>query len=222
MSVPPDTELLAFDGFRLLRGARFLEARSAAANEIMRRHRAGEIKETWDNTFYFPHPADADLGQSLIGSRRLPELGPGVPVASWVLARFRRIAPEYLPAQWSIVSDGGGYSFDFYVLRGEDPVAWLQLQGGMNVVFLLGEVMEQSLVKRLSDLLLAVLLERPTEIAACSVEVIDPDWQIESDYYQPTPSEESAIAMAGTARSISVQRTSVRFLKRIETGSHQG
>ena len=122
MNLPDDSQLLEFGGFCLLSGARFLDARNSAANEIMRRHRAGEIKETWDNIFYFPHPADADLGESLIGSGRLPELGPGVPVASWVVARFRRIAQEYLPAQWSIVSDGGGYSFDFYVLRGEEPV----------------------------------------------------------------------------------------------------
>ncbi len=191
MSVPDDSQLLEFGGFRLLSGARFIDARNSAANEIMRRHRAGEIKETWDNIFYFPQPADTDLEESLIGSGRLPELGFGVPVASWVLARFRRIAPEYFPDRSAIVSDGGGYSFDFYVLRGDDPVGWLQLQGGMNGVSLIGEVMEQSLVKKLSDLVLAVLLDRPTEIAACSVEVIDPDWQIEPDYYQPTPTEES-------------------------------
>ena len=191
MSVLDDAHSLEFGGYRLLPGARFLKDRAAAANEIMRRHMAREIKETWDNTFYFPHPAEADLGESLIRSGSLPELGRGVPAASWVLARFRRIAPEYLPAEWAVVSDGGGYSFDFYVLRGEDPVAWLQLQGGMNGVFLLGEVIEQSLVKTLSDLVLALLLDRPTETAACKVEAIDPEWQIEPDYYQPTPSEES-------------------------------
>ena len=191
MSVPDDPQLLEIGGFRLLCGAQFLDARNAAANEIMRRHRSGEIKETWDNIFYFPHPADADLGESLTGSGRLPELGSGVPVASWALARFRQIAPGYFPDQSSIVSDGGGYSFDFYVLRGDEPVGWLQLQGGMDGVVLIGEVMEQSLVKKLSDLVLAVLLDQPTEIAACTVEVIDPGWEIEPDYYQPIPNEES-------------------------------
>ena len=191
MSVPDDSQLLELGGFRLLCGARFLDARHSAANEIMRRHRAGEIKETWDNIFYFPHPADVDLGESLKGTGRLPDLGPGVPIASWVLARFRRIAPGYFPEQSSIVSDGGGYSFDFYVLRGDDPVGWLQLQGGMNGVLLLGEVREKSLVERLSDLVLAIPSGSPTEIAACTVEVIDPGWEIEPDYYQPTPNEES-------------------------------
>jgi hypothetical protein len=191
MNVPDDSQLLESGGFRLQSGARFLDARNSAANEIMRRHRAGEIKETWDNIFYFPHPADADLGESLIGSGRLPELGSGVPIASWILVRFRRIAPEYFPDQSAIVSDGGGYSFDFYVLRGEEPVGWLQLQGGMDGVLLLGEVKDTSLTEILSDLVLATLLDRPTEIAACTVEVIDLGWEIEPDYYQPTPSEES-------------------------------
>lgn len=191
MSVPDDAQIVEIGGFRLLCGARFLDARQSAANEIMRRHVAGEISETWDNTFYFPHPAEADLGESLIGSGRLPEIGPGIPVASWVLARFRRIAPGYFPDQSSIVSDGGGYSFDLYVLRGEEPVGWLQLQGGMNGVFLIGEIREKSLVKKLSNFVIGVLLESPTEIAACSVEVIDPGWEIEPDDYQPIPNDES-------------------------------
>ncbi len=191
MSVPSDAQLVDIGGFRLLCGAWFLDARRSAANELMRRYMAGEIKETWDNRFYFPHMLQADLEEPLIGSGRLPEIGPGVPVASWVLARFRRIAPDYFPDQASIVSDGGGYSFDFYVFRGEDPVAWLQLQGGMNGVVLIGEVREQSLSRCLSDLVLALLLDRPSEIAAYTVEVIDPYWEIEPDDYQPTPTEES-------------------------------
>lgn len=191
MTVTYDEQPIEIGDFRLLCGARFLDARRSAANEIMRCYTAGEIKETWDNVFYFPHQAEADLGEALIGSGRLPELGPGVPVASWVLARLCQIAPGYFPDQSSTVSDGGGYSVDFYVLRGEEPVAWLQLQGGMNGVFLLAEVRETSLADRLPDFVLAMLLDRPSEIAACTVEVIDPGWEIEPAYYQPTPSEES-------------------------------
>ena len=191
MSVRDDEEDLEVGGFRLLSGARILDAHRRAANEIMRRHVAGESNETWDNTFYFPHRAEADLAESLTDSGRLPEIGPGVPVASCVLARFRQIAPGYFPDRSSIVSDGGGYSFDLYVLRGEQPVGWLQLQGGMNGVFLLGEALEKSLTKTLSDLVLAALLERPNEIAACTVEVIDPGWEIEPDLYHPTPTDES-------------------------------
>lgn len=191
MIVPPDAEILGLGGFRFFRGDRFLEARASAANEIMRRHTAGESKETWDNIFYFPHRADADLGESLNESGKLPEMGPGVPVASWVLARLRRVAPEFIPARSSIVSDGGGYSYDLYVLRGEEPVAWLQLQGGMNEVSLLGEARDQSLAESLADLVLTLLVDRPTDLAACRVEVTDPDWEIEPDYYLPTPTEES-------------------------------
>ena len=98
MSVPDDTQIVEISGFRLLCGAQFLDARNAAANEIMRRHRSGEIKETWDNTFYFPHPADVDLGESLKGTERLPDLGPGVPIASWVVALFAGLLPDTSPS----------------------------------------------------------------------------------------------------------------------------
>ncbi len=191
MSVTDDAQLFEVGGFRLLRGDRFIEARASAANEIMRRYTAGDAKETWDYIYYFPHTMQADLAESLIESGWLPEAGPGVPVASWVLARLRRIAPGYVSDRSLIVSDGGGYSFDFYVLRGEDPVAWLQLQGGMNGVDLLGEVSEPTQFESLTNLLLATLLDQPTEIAVCTFEVIDPDWQVEPDYYEPTPSEQS-------------------------------
>lgn len=191
MHIPSDTLLLEFSGFRLLRGDRFVDARHSAANEIMWRHRAGEAQETWDNIFYFPHTLAADLDEALIESGRLPDLDAAVPVASWVLARLRRIAPEYIPERSSIVSDGGGYSYDLYLLRGETPIGWLQLQGGMGGVALLGSVGEQPLVEAMPVLLIEVLLDRPTEVSPCIVEVADPDWEFEPDYYRPTPDEES-------------------------------
>lgn len=191
MLIPPDTLVLEFSGFGLLRGDGFLDARRSAANEIMRRHRAGETQEMWDNVFYFAHRMDADLDEPLIGSGRLPDLGVGVPVASWVLARLRRIAPDFIPEQASIVSDGGGYSCDFYLLRGETPVGWLQLQGGMGGVSLLGDVGEPTLAEIIPPLLIDVLLDRPTEVAPCLIEAADPDWDFEPGYYRPTPDEHS-------------------------------
>ena len=191
MSFPSDALALEFSGFRLLRGDRFLEARRAAVNEIMRRYQAGETRETSDNVFYFPHMMEVDLDEFLARSGRLPDLGPDVPVASWVLGRLRRIAPEYIPERSSTVSDGGGYSYDFYLLRGETPIGWLQLQGNMGGVPLLGQIGEPALGESIAAPLIDILLDRPTEVAPCLVEVFDPDWTFEPDYYRPTPDEDS-------------------------------
>ena len=56
-----------------------------------------------------------DLDEAFQSSGHLPDLN-GAPIASWVLARLRRLIPA-IPAWSDEQNDGGGFCFDFDVQK---------------------------------------------------------------------------------------------------------
>jgi hypothetical protein len=127
-------------------------------------------------------------------ARAVPENLGRAPVASWVLARLAHLLRGQLGRGGAgrQTHDGGGYAFDFLILREEGtPVGSVQVQGDMEGVVLLGGCAEGQDPAEVVDQLAQVLGREPGRVAVCRVEVTDPEWKEDPFAYRPVPNDES-------------------------------
>lgn len=139
----------------------------------------------------FPCDVEHYLDEDLSSSPELPSEIGNAPIASWVLARLRKIAPFEIPEEYEEGVDGGGYVFDYVVFQKESPVSCIQLQGDMEGVALLGTAKNEDLAQAVARDLIQLLLAEPNGIEKCCFEIYDPEWQYDPSWFIPTPSEES-------------------------------
>ena len=129
-----------------------------------------------------------DLDQIFSDSGSLPDLK-GAPIASWVLARLRRLIHD-LPTWSDERNDGGGFCFDFDVEREGQVVASIQLQGDSMSPVVLGRG-DAEVGEALKAAFVAALLSDPTDVEECCYRIVDPEWQEVPDGYFPPPTADS-------------------------------
>lgn len=134
-----------------------------------------------------------DWGSALQAALTAPlDLG-GAPFASWVLARLFALSTDLGSVTGSRVEvvDDAVFVLDWVVSAEDEPVAKVQIQGGMLGVGLLG-VQARDLGRRIVDPLTAVLAARPHEVATGVIRVRDPDWVEAPHDYRPRPGDDAA------------------------------
>lgn len=129
-----------------------------------------------------------DLDEAFQNSGQLPDLN-GAPIASWVLARLRRLIPG-LPASSDEENDGGGFCFNFDVQKDRELVASIQLQGDTISPIVLGHG-SADVGDSLKAAFVSALLKTPNDLEECCYRIIDLEWQEDPDSYSPTPTDDS-------------------------------
>lgn len=138
-----------------------------------------------------PFHAEDLLDERLVPTHKLPaELG-SAPVASWVLARLRDLAPESIPETQEDFVDGGAYCVEMAAMQGETTIAELQIQGDSFGVVLIGYARSEEEAAKIFEDFTKCLLTAPQNIAVCRWEIYDPEWEDDPSCYTPEPTSES-------------------------------
>jgi hypothetical protein len=130
---------------------------------------------------------DAPLSES----GKLPaELG-SAPIASWIVARLRNLAPQAVHESGEEWNDGGGLCFELVMLENAKPVARVQLQADMEGAVVIGSAADEEIATAAPTELVELLLSDPAAVDSCRYEVYDPEWEEDPSAYKPRPKKKS-------------------------------
>lgn len=135
------------------------------------------------------HVFESHLGRRLTESGKLsPEVTRVC--ASWVLARLRALEP-LIPAESETTSDGGGYCLDVAVAFDDEVVGTFKVRGDAAGVAVSGRSSDSQTGDRLLAQFGDCLLAEPHTLSECCYRVLDPEWAMEPDCFDPTPDHNS-------------------------------
>lgn len=194
MSGEIDSQTMVFQcgPFEFHNGQDFLADRNRAAQEFMQHHLDGEPLVLNDDRFYFGTDVDEEIDSSLLCDNSLLAISKLAPLASWVLARLMFLSRERYPSRMELHYDGGGWCFDYYVIQMKSPVAWLQLQGTMNGVVIVGTAIDPETASQIVSTFVNEITSDVEEVIECRYTVTDPEWEFAPEYFEPRPGENAA------------------------------
>src|SRR5262245_15096791 len=124
--------------------------------------------ENGDDFIGLRETLDSDEFDSrLTSSGRVPDLN-GAPIASWALARLRKMTDDGFPAEEKERNDGGGYLLHFVVyVDPEMPVAAFQFQGTTEGIGIVGDRAADCSAEEIINAMASALVAEPSALMEC-------------------------------------------------------